>query len=80
MNGVEITAPDGAVRHVRKATQHPIAAGERVRIMTGGGGGYGPAAERDPRGGARATSHEGYVLGRGRAARLRRPRRRLAAG
>ncbi len=28
VNGVEITSPDGAVRHVRKATQHPIAAGE----------------------------------------------------
>lgn len=46
VNGVEITAPDGTVRHVRKATQHPIGAGERVRIMTGGGGGFGPPAER----------------------------------
>jgi N-methylhydantoinase B len=46
VNGVEITAPDGAVRQVRKATQHPIGAGERVRIMTGGGGGYGPPAAR----------------------------------
>ena len=48
VNGVEITAPDGSVRHVRKATQHPIAAGEVVRIMTGGGGGWGPPAARDP--------------------------------
>jgi N-methylhydantoinase B len=47
VNDVEITAVDGAVRHVRKATQHPIAAGETVRILTGGGGGYGPPAERD---------------------------------
>ena len=47
VNGVDITSPDGSVRHVRKATQHPIAAGERVRIMTGGGGGYGPPSERD---------------------------------
>jgi N-methylhydantoinase B len=46
VNGVEITAPDGTVRHVRKATQHPIGAGERVRILTGGGGGFGPPAER----------------------------------
>ncbi len=60
VNGVEITAPDGAVRHVRKATQHPIAAGERVRIMTGGGGGFGPAAERDPES-VRRDVHEGYV-------------------
>ena len=41
VNGVEITSRDGSVRHVRKATQHPIAAGEIVRIMTGGGGGWG---------------------------------------
>jgi len=60
VNGVEITAPDGAVRHVRKATQHPIAAGERVRIMTGGGGGFGPAAERDAAAVRRDVS-EGYV-------------------
>ena len=60
VNGVEITAPDGAVRHVRKATQHPIAAGERVRIMTGGGGGFGPAAERDPES-VRRDVREGYV-------------------
>jgi N-methylhydantoinase B len=60
VNGVEITAPDGAVRHVRKATQHPIAAGERVRILTGGGGGFGPAAERDPES-ARRDVAEGYV-------------------
>jgi N-methylhydantoinase B len=60
VNGVEITAPDGAVRHVRKATQHPIAAGERVRILTGGGGGFGPAAERDPES-VRRDVAEGYV-------------------
>jgi N-methylhydantoinase B len=60
VNGVEITAPDGAVRHVRKATQHPIAAGERVRILTGGGGGYGPPAERDPEA-VRRDVREGYV-------------------
>ena len=60
VNGVEITAPDGAVRHVRKATQHPIAAGERVRIMTGGGGGFGPPAERDEAA-VRRDVREGYV-------------------
>ena len=60
VNGVEITAPDGAVRHVRKATQHPIAVGEIVRIMTGGGGGYGPPSERDPKAIARDLA-EGYV-------------------
>ncbi|MET0852380.1 MAG: hydantoinase B/oxoprolinase family protein, partial [Candidatus Rokuibacteriota bacterium] len=60
VNGVEILSPDGSVRHVRKATRHPIAAGERVRIMTGGGGGYGPPAERDPEAVRRDVS-EGYV-------------------
>jgi N-methylhydantoinase B len=60
VNGVEITSPDGAVRHVRKATQHPIAAGERVRILTGGGGGWGPPAERDPEA-VRRDVREGYV-------------------
>jgi N-methylhydantoinase B len=60
VNGVEITSPDGAVRQVRKATQHPIAAGERVRIMTGGGGGWGPPGERDPEA-VRRDVREGYV-------------------
>jgi N-methylhydantoinase B len=60
INKVEITGPDGAVRHVRKATQHPIAAGEIVRIMTGGGGGLGPPAARDPEAVARDV-REGYV-------------------
>ena len=60
VNGVEITSPDGSVRHVRKATQHPIAAGERVRIMTGGGGGLGAPAERDPEA-VRRDVREGYV-------------------
>src|SRR5438093_462726 len=60
VNGVEITSPDGSVRHVRKATQHPIAAGETVCIMSGGGGGWGPPAERDPDA-VRRDVCEGYV-------------------
>ncbi len=59
-NGVEITSPDGSVRHVRKATQHPIAAGERVKIMTGGGGGWGAPSERDAEA-VRRDVREGYV-------------------
>src|SRR5436190_7158270 len=59
-NGVEITSPDGSVRHVRKATQHPITAGERVKIMTGGGGGWGAPSERDPEA-VRRDVREGYV-------------------
>ena len=60
VNDVEITSPEGAVRHVRKATQHPIAEGEVVRIMTGGGGGYGPPSGRDPDA-VRNDVREGYV-------------------
>jgi N-methylhydantoinase B len=60
VNGVEITSTDGSVRHVRKATQHPIAAGDIVRIMSGGGGGWGPPAERD-RDAVRRDVREGYV-------------------
>jgi N-methylhydantoinase B len=60
VNGVEITSPDGSVRHVRKATQHPIAKGEIVHIMTGGGGGWGPPSARD-RQAIRRDIREGYV-------------------
>jgi N-methylhydantoinase B len=45
---------------VRKATQHPIAAGEVVRITTGGGGGYGPPSEREAEA-IRRDVREGYV-------------------
>ena len=60
VNGVEITSPDGSARHVRKATQHPIATGEVVKIMTGGGGGWGPPADRDPEA-VRRDVRDGYV-------------------
>ena len=60
VNGVEITSRDGSVRHVRKATQHPIAEGEIVRIMTGGGGGWGPPSKRDREAIGRDI-REGYV-------------------
>jgi N-methylhydantoinase B len=59
-NAVEITSPDGSVRHVRKSTQHPIAAGEIVHLMTGGGGGWGPPSDRDPEA-VRRDVREGYV-------------------
>src|SRR5262245_7606140 len=60
VNGVEILSPDGSARSVRKATQHPIAAGERVRILTGGGGGFGPPAARELDAVLRDVA-EGYV-------------------
>jgi N-methylhydantoinase B len=60
VNGVDITSPGGSVRQVRKATQHPIEAGEKVKIMTGGGGGWGAPSERDPEA-VRRDVREGYV-------------------
>ena len=60
VNGVDITSPDGAQRQVRKATQHPIAKGERVKIKSGGGGGFGRPSERDPEA-VRRDVREGYV-------------------
>src|SRR5262249_33388206 len=60
VNGVGKTPPDGGVGQVRKATQRPIGAGEVVRILTGGGGGYGPPSERDAEA-IREDVREGYV-------------------
>ena len=31
-----------------KANAHPLAAGSSIDLMTGGGGGFGAPAERDP--------------------------------
>ncbi len=36
------------VEHILKVNQLALPKGSRVKIMTGGGGGYGPAEERDP--------------------------------
>jgi N-methylhydantoinase B len=59
-NAVEIESPDGSRRSLRKATQHPIAAGEVVRVLSGGGGGYGLPSEREPAA-VRRDIREGYV-------------------
>ena len=41
-------------------TQHVINPGDRIEMITPGGGGYGPEAERDPQ--ARAEDErDGYV-------------------
>jgi N-methylhydantoinase B len=34
--------------HLTKEQDLPVTAGDRVRVETPGGGGYGPAFERDP--------------------------------
>ncbi|MEN9411368.1 MAG: hypothetical protein RL216_3342 [Pseudomonadota bacterium] len=50
VNRVEITTPQGTVipEHLSKAQDIPLAPGDRVRVRTPGGGGYGPPADRDP--------------------------------
>jgi N-methylhydantoinase B len=43
-----IIAPDGSRTDLRRGTGVPVAKGGTLRMMTGGGGGFGPADERDP--------------------------------
>lgn len=47
-NDLEIEFPDGSSEHYRKTTRTRIPAGSVLKVRTGGGGGYGPASERDP--------------------------------
>lgn len=54
------TFPDGAVRDYGKVTHLSLPAGTRVIIHAGGGGGYGPASERDPDA-VREDLRQGYV-------------------
>jgi N-methylhydantoinase B len=44
-SNVEIYRADGRVEHVLKGN-HPLGPGDRIRVLTAGGGGYGPPAER----------------------------------
>jgi len=50
VNRVEVIRPDGVVvpEHLSKAQDIVMRAGDRVRVRTPGGGGYGPAGARDP--------------------------------
>ena len=59
-NAIELEFPDGTTRTVRKATAVFIPKGTVMRLMTGGGGGWGPPADRDPDA-VRADVREGYV-------------------
>ena len=43
-----VIKPDGSQDRVPRTDRYPLPAGHRVRMLTGGGGGYGPAFERDP--------------------------------
>jgi N-methylhydantoinase B len=59
-NSLEVVAPDGATTSLSKATRVPLPKGSVVHLHTGGGGGYGPPAERDAEA-VRRDVREGYV-------------------
>ncbi len=59
-NGVQIDLGDGLGPVFGKATRAVVPRGATVLLTTGGGGGYGPASERDPAA-VRADVVEGYV-------------------
>jgi N-methylhydantoinase B len=60
VNGASLRAPDGTLRPFSKVTRLAVPRDGVVTLRTGGGGGYGPAAERDPRA-VHADLREGYV-------------------
>lgn len=47
-NYAELTLPDGTVKPFGKVTAAKAPKGSTIAIRSGGGGGYGPASERDP--------------------------------
>jgi N-methylhydantoinase B len=59
-NRVVIEFPDGTSNSYTKASAVHVPAGSLVRLETGGGGGVGPAAERDPQA-VRADIEDGYI-------------------
>jgi N-methylhydantoinase B len=48
-NLVEVRRADGTLVQLKRTTAFPLARGDRVVVLTGGGGGYGDPARRDPR-------------------------------
>ncbi len=59
-NAARVRLPDGTVRDANKVTGLQMPAGAVLEMATGGGGGYGPPAERDPRA-VLDDLREGYV-------------------
>jgi N-methylhydantoinase B len=59
-NGLRVRYPDGTAREYRKVTGLSLPAGSVLEVITGGGGGFGPPAERDPAA-VHVDVHEGYV-------------------
>jgi N-methylhydantoinase B len=59
-NGADLRLPDGTTIPCAKATRLAAPAGSVFELRTGGGGGYGPAAQRDPEA-VHEDVREGYV-------------------
>jgi N-methylhydantoinase B len=59
-NTADLLLRDGTTKRFGKITRLHCPKGSTLRLHTGGGGGYGPPAERDPAG-VRADLREGYV-------------------
>ncbi|MCS5659139.1 MAG: hydantoinase B/oxoprolinase family protein, partial [Dehalococcoidia bacterium] len=59
-NKLEIEYPDGRIESMMKCTGLPVPKGTIIRQYTGGGGGYGPAEERDPTA-VRKDLQEGFI-------------------
>jgi N-methylhydantoinase B len=59
-NALELELPDGTRTPYSKATRVAVPKGAVVHLHTGGGGGYGPAAERDAAG-VHADVRGGYL-------------------
>jgi N-methylhydantoinase B len=59
-NAATLVLPDGSQRRLGKATGVPVPAGGVLHLHTGGGGGFGPRGERDPKD-VREDIREGYV-------------------
>jgi N-methylhydantoinase B len=59
-NALVVVHPDGTLRSLSKATRVAVPKGATVHLHTGGGGGYGPPADRDPAAVA-GDVREGYL-------------------
>jgi len=59
-NAMRLELPDGSSTNHSKATRLQVPKGSRVHLHTGGGGGYGPPADRDPEAVLRDIA-EGYI-------------------
>jgi N-methylhydantoinase B len=59
-NGAALAHADGTRTEFGKATRLLVPKGATLELLTGGGGGYGPPAQRDPEA-VRRDVREGYI-------------------